>query len=235
MENINDIFELTEYVINKEQNGRAFSNTQFNLLLGGINLDVIKKRYGLPEEYQIGMPLPREAYQLTQKITDDLRHLLVYYGGSTLPLYPVSSTGILQLPSDYLHISSLRVPKGDDEFSDIEILFDNELSDRLRNPNRNDFDKWPIGSFYSDYIKLYPADIGYVEFTYIKVPNTPRRAVTINPTTDVETYDPANSVQLDWPKDVYMDVVRYLLSLCGVHLNSPRVYQYAEQHKKTGV
>lgn len=232
MQNINDIYLLVEYILNKDQFGHAFNNDEFNLAIKGVNQDLFKKKYGLPEDWRPGMPLSREYWQISQKITDDMRHLLKWLGGKTYPMLQVDSNGRADIPSDYIHQSSIRF-NNNGKTVQVEVLFDNEVADRLENPNRTPDYENPACSFYSDYIQFYPKNLHYVDFVYLRTPAIPVRAVTI--ADDIETYDPANSVDPEWPKDMYMDIVRYILSIAGVNLDSQRVFQYAEAKKQQGV
>ena len=72
---IDEIYKWVNFVSNKKQSG-AISPDEFNMIIKVVSIDYFKLKVGLPEEYQVGQPMPRQAYQITQKITDDVRHLI---------------------------------------------------------------------------------------------------------------------------------------------------------------
>ena len=55
--------------------------------------------YNNPAEYQAGRPIPRVAYQQTQKISDDLRMFIKRV------MLPINSDGMMNHPDDYMHFS----------------------------------------------------------------------------------------------------------------------------------
>jgi hypothetical protein len=232
---INEIYDLTAYILNKDVHGRQMKSADFNSVCKAVNIDLFKTKYGLPEDYRPGQPFPRQAWELTQKITDDLRRCKVRMGG-TNPMLAVNSDGMATIPSDYIHYSSIRVryisARSGIMWGMAEVVQDE--SDRLSNPNRTPTKKRPIAIFYADHIQFYPIDKTYVDFTYIRMPETPYYATTIDITTDTENYDSANSTDLEWPEDMHMDFVRGVLSYMGMNLRSADVYQYAEMKKKEG-
>jgi hypothetical protein len=235
---INEIYDLVSYILNKDVNGRQLRSTDFNRVCAAVNTDMFKLKYGLPEEYQPGRPLPRQAWEITQKMSDDLRQCKVRMGGGA-PLLQVYSDGRADIPSDYIHYSSMGrryiSARGILQHAKVDVVFDHQVDERLSNPNRTPTYRTPICVFYSDYMQFYPAESGWVDFTYLRLPEAPYYATTINQQTDLEEYDETNSTQLEWAEDLHMDFVKHMLAYVGMNLRSGDVVQYAEMKKKEGV
>jgi len=229
---IDELYRWINWVSNKEQAGSVSPN-EFNLSLKIINIDLFKEKYGLPEEYRPGQPIPTQSWQITQKITDDLSFLL--------PMVILSKVdGYFQRPSDYLAFSSIRalytynencgVRK--DEGTGIEIITDSELSERLNNsiipPSKN----YPIGNYYEKGIKVWPELVDKVILTYLREPKTPFRAYNV--VNDIDEYDEQNSTQLEWPVTLHNDFAVRMLQYYGVNLAERNLYQFSESRKMTG-
>lgn len=232
---IQQIYNLVNYITNKEQFGRTLKVSDFNLACEAAIYNLIKKRYGLPEHYSPGMPLPEQAWEITQKITDDLRILKKWLGGQNYPKMSLDQYGRAAIPEDYWHHSSMRYTGNGQENVQVEVLKDDEIGARLDNPNRSPDYANPICVFYHNYIQFFPRDLQFVDFTYLRLPTVPVYAVTTDPETDVQTYDPVNSVQLELPDDMHPDFVWYVLNYIGVNLRAEQVYSYSNEKINTGV
>lgn len=227
--NIYEIYKAVEFYLNKDQFGRHFSVSKFNSIIPIVEIDLFKQRYGLPQEYQPGMPLPRISYEITQKISDDVSPMKVWMGSpqGTAPL-AVNSDGVATLPADYVHFSSSRTLEG----YPVEILTDANYNERLMNPNRTPSIRHPIMTMYSKYLLFTPKDIQQVHFVYLRLPVYAHLAVTVDPTTDVETYDSANSKDTEFPEDMHTEYIRRMLMNMGVNLRSEIVMQYSNAPEK---
>ena len=102
---INEVKEYCEFLAKKSQSGGAFTPKQFNLVIPNIVRDIVRKYYGVPEQYAPGMPQPLISAEITQLVRDYLSGLK-----PTVPL-AVDSEGYAILPDDYIHKSSARYIK----------------------------------------------------------------------------------------------------------------------------
>jgi hypothetical protein len=73
-----DIYKLVEFVCNKDFSGNIITPDRFNDLIKIVSLDHFRDKYGLPEEYSPGRPIPREQADITLKNTDDLKAFKVF-------------------------------------------------------------------------------------------------------------------------------------------------------------
>lgn len=99
MINVNEVKQYAEWLAKKWQSGAIFSPDQFNLVLPNVVRSLVRKYYGVPEEYQVGNPMPRIAADQTQLVRD--------YLGLLRPTTNITLTqGVGDLPLDYIHKST---------------------------------------------------------------------------------------------------------------------------------
>ena len=232
--NINEIYELVRFVSNKAQSG-SFTPEQFNLAVNSAQLSLFMERYNNPAEYQPGQPIPRVAWEATQKISDDLRVFKV------LTDLALDTAGQGVLPSNYIHVSSLRfnfITQGlnksiDQQERTIDVIDDDKLGDRLSSELVMPTKRYPIATFYDTYIQFNPKDLKTVKFTYLRQPNDAIWAfTTVN---GRPVFDPVNSVDLEWHPLTHNEIIVRTLSLVGINLREEQLLQYAEMKKSQGI
>ena len=239
---VNEIYDLVSYMVNKDQQGNNLSANEYNIILKAANIGFFKQRYGLPEEYQAGAPLPKMSYEITQKIIDDLRAFKVRMGIDTASMV-LDRQGRANIPSDYVHFSSAGYKQIknnscgslEQRTRNIEHLSDAQVNERLGNSLKKPTLKNPCFTTYSTYFQFYPANLRYVDFTYLRMPVTPRYAIIVDNQTDREFYDAANSVHFEYPEDCFEDIARLVCSYIGINLRSTDLVQYSEMKKQQGI
>jgi hypothetical protein len=236
MINVNDIKIFIDFIANKDQSGTAYSIIQFNNAMQSANIDLFKQRYGLPEEYTPGMPIPRMSYEVTQKMKDDLR---VCKEVSTLP---VDSLGEMVLPDNYVHVTDVTFVKYTNQCCGkppkvsrrtVERIDDDKWSERLSNSIKTPSKDYPVCNFLKDAIRIEPRDLGYVEFSYLRVPSQPIWGYQT--TTGMEVYDPATSVNFDWNEILFTDVAKLIVGYLAINLRDGELAAAMEQYKTKGV
>jgi hypothetical protein len=240
--NVFEIYQLVNFWSNKEQTGRTYTPEQFNLGLKAIDIDFLKLKYGLPEDYRPGMPMPRQAWAVTQKIVDDLRHLKTIMGGKDTPLLKVDVNGYAQLPSDYIHFSSLRIDRTDKECCEdeaeetstpVEVLTDMDFDARLWSEIKKPWIKYPFCRFNGSHIEFRPKNVRFAIFSYIAMPKPGFLAFTISGDNDI-VYDPINSIQIGWPADMHTDIANRLYLWLQGNLQSQLGIQLAKARQDNG-
>ena len=227
--NIYEIYQGVLFYLNKDQFGRHFPVSKFNSMIPVVEIDLFKQRYGLPQEYQPGMPIPKMSYEISQKISDDVSPMKVWMGSPNGPSpLTVNSNGIATIPENYVHFSSARTMEG----YPIEMLPDAKFNDRIMNPNRVPSARYPIMSMYSGYIQVVPKDLVMINFIYLRLPVHARLAVTVDPQTDVETYDPVNSLDTELPEDMHTEYIRRMCMNLAVNIRSEIGIQYGNSPEK---
>ena len=248
--------DYINFITNKDPIGETLTPEQYNTLLPVVNYKYYKRLYGLPEDYQVGMPFSKIAWELTQNITDSLRTFKTLRDYKNNPL-SVDSNGQASYPDDYFHVSSMRYKKltnagcsATERWSNVEVVFDNQLGGRLANSITNPTKNNPICCFYNTYIQFYPIDLQFVEFTYLRKPATPYYDYYIDTTTEEQVYlapgttspatgaDPAShvstSVEFEWEDSDIIGLAQIMLEELGINLRSEELQTFAMMQQKEG-
>lgn len=235
MTNINDIYLWVNFLADKYMS-RSISDDEFNQIIDVVSLDLFKLKVGLPEEYQMNAPFPRQAWQISNKISDDMRYFI------TEVAINKNNAGVFPYPANYGAFSSLRYSRilnndcdaPDVKTRTIELVTDAELSERLDNtiipPNYD----YPVGAWYAAGWKVYPQVINTVDLTYLRLPTTPVRGFIFDPVTDLTQYDPATSVQLDYPKTLWIDFAVMCVKYLSINIREELLYQMAKDRQLSG-
>lgn len=236
---LQNIIDYCNSIANKEQSGAAPTPDQWQSYFEAANIDYFNLKAGLPQEYKPGHALPRQAWETTQRITDDLRPFKVIYGGEDTAALPIDTHGQMAIPSDYWVVSSVRYRKATVSgcettivWRPIEILKDGDLNDRLGSTLKAPDYDYPVCCFFNSYIQFYPKNLQYVTFTYLRRPVTPLYAYTI--VNDVPVYDAVNSIQFEYPDNDHLDICRIILGYMGINVREQQLLQYAELMKAKG-
>lgn len=235
MINVNDVKIFIDFVANKEQSGTSYSIDQLNNLFYAASVDLFKLRYGLPEEYVPGMPVPKMGYEVTQKMKDDLKSCkeVVYL--------PVDNDGIMILPSNYVHKTAITFEKitngccGEAPIVSrkaVDILDDDKWDERCDNSIKFPSFDFPIANFLNNSIRFMPKNLKQVQFSYLRFPNRPLWAYT-SPN-GVEVYDPNNSVNFEWSEILFTDIAKIILGYLSINLRDAELKQAIEMYKEKG-
>lgn len=241
--NVYEGFQFINFRANKSQTGRSYTLDNYNLGLKAVDIEWLKTKYGLPEQYRPGMPMPSQAWEVTQKISDDLRHLKVLMGGRNKPLMSVDQYGFASIPPDYIHVSTIRYDKtantadcgtaSEDTSIPIEVLKDADFDARLNSCIKNNFGKYPICRFETDYIEFRPKSLRFVLFGYLRLPTSAFLSATYDANNNL-VYDAATSTQLDWPEDMHTDIFNTLYNWLAVNLKDQVGIQDSQSRKILG-
>jgi len=236
MINVNELKIFIDFIANKEQSGTAYSINQLNNAFQAANIDFFNLRYGLPEEYAPGTPVPIQGYEVTQKMKDDLKACKVV---ATLP---VTSSGEMILPSDYVHYTAMTYTKvlnancGESPISrrkQIEVIDDDKWDERLDNSIKFPSLDFPVANFLSDRIRCEPKTLKEVEFSYLRIPNKPIWGYTIQ--NGVEIYDANLSTDFDWSGTLLTNIGRIILGYLSINLRDDELHSAIEEYKDKGV
>lgn len=230
-----EIINAVNYLIgSKRPENPLLTPKRFESMLHMASLKHFKRKLGLPEEYQVGMPLPRQAYEVTQKISEDLRPFKVELDGYHSALMFVN--GVSSYPPDYYYPLSVA-PIINHEVGSVvkraRVVTDGRWDEMHGNYVDIPNDEYPVVNFQANSIRISPSTIRIAKMTYLRLPKKPVYGVT---TTDlVTTYNPTTSVQLEWDEPNQIDIMYILLSDLGVSVQRQDIFQIAEKHKAQGV
>lgn len=231
--NINEVYLTVNGILNKFQS-KAISPDEFNAFCRLVNFEYLKTKVGLPETYKAGFPVPPQAWQITQPITDELFQLHVKASITK------GSTGYFAIPADYAAFSGCWIdyivnqPNANPTFEKrfVEIVPETTLRTRLWNSIIPPSIEKPVGSYYAMGIEVYPLSVTKIDFSYLRYPASPNWNFDL--INDVEVYNPTGSIDFEYPDIVFGDIVCRVCELYGINLRSQEVVQYSQQRKLLG-
>lgn len=239
--NISEKYSAVLFELNKDQRGNAFGPDEFNLGVQVINIDYFKTKFGLPEEYRPGMPLPGQAWEVTHKISEDMMLFKEHLGSDVAPLY-IDSMGFAILPSDYIHLSTVFT-----NFGDVEVLNDDDYSGRLFAVLKKPTVKNAVCRILNGKLEFAPKELSSAKFTYLRMPKAP--FFDYNVVDDEPVYLPeggthdgsvlpigtaSRTVQFEWPEQTHSDIINLLVQYGSKNLRDRASYQWSERRKDKG-
>jgi hypothetical protein len=254
---LQDIWDHIYSRTNKDQSGNTYNPERFNVDLKTANIEMFSKMYGLPTDYSPGVAIPRVAYSVTQRVKDDLRHLVVNMGGVAAgdpgPL-EVNSDGIAYLPEDYIHVSAMNYTYVDGncnqkiKYPKFDVLTDQQWSEAIGNVTMNyRVAEFPYCTFRKNYIEVRPKTIQQITPVYDYYVDSNDAIIYLPPGTrynlqpgetgsagQTNVQVQSNSVELEWPVEVHPDICNLLLSYVADNLRSQELKQSAEMRKASG-
>lgn len=261
--NNSGVLKYCQFVCNKEQVGNSLSPVEFTQLLQVCNLKHFKKKIGLPEEYKVGMPLARQTYDLTQKLTEDLKQFKVWMGSPDISQLQIDGNGIASLPSDYYYPSSLSFKHAINSCSEmiiktrmIEVVTDAQWDDVVSHPIKQPTYKYPVCNFQNTFIRFLPNNLRFVDFIYLRQPKTPVYDYYFG-TDGSYIYLPqginytlqageqgsngqtsgvvvSQTQELEWDDINKLDIAALILQHIGINLREGALMQYSEKVLNTG-
>jgi len=228
-----EMYQLLKFITNKDFAGSVITPERFKLILPVVNIDLFRQKYGIPEEYQPGRPIPNERADITLKNTDDMKAFKVRLPNRTV------AAGVMLYPNNYAHRDTVvynysktingvatSLPRP------VEILREAEFASREGNYTKRPTLQNPIGVMRVDGIHIRPVDIASSDLNYYRFPVDPVFAYVEGD--GFITYDAANSTELEWGKDEQLTFTRMVLSFIGINLREEQIFNYAETKLKTG-
>lgn len=258
--NINNFKLYCEFLSQKDMSGGFLSPTSFNTALPFVLDKMIRKYYGVPEQYDKNDPKAAIGYEITQLVTDYIGHL------KEDVMLPVNRNGRMTKPSNYLHKSSIAASfyrleditqaAGADEDEDcdtvqttykkknnskilyawtpVTVVTDNEWASWTISSMRYPDKEYPICRFFKDYVEYLPLDIRTVRFIYIRYPQTPYWNYT-NPSGTMPIYNPTGSTNIELPQICADEMAVTLLNRLGISIREEGLINWTNYTKQSGV
>ena len=169
MDNLGELLNYVNFIAEKEKAGYTMTPAEYNSLLPVVTQEFANMEY--------------DEYERTQKLSDTLRVLETYLGGTSRPL-TIDTNGHGTLPSDYWHVDSGSVSlkyviaydsDGEPEVHEtpIDVLTNSQFvyrkSSRLEKPTR----QYPACTFRNTYMEVLPKDLRRIEMMYLRYPVDP--------------------------------------------------------------
>jgi hypothetical protein len=239
---IDAVYSEVHYLLNKNQRGNGYSIDEFNRACEMLDIDYLKLKMGLPEEYSPDFKQPRQAWEVSHAITEAVGHLKIRKGKDSPPLY-INSLGIGILDEEYLHISTVYT-----DYSDVEVVNDDDFSGRLNMTLKKPTHKNPICRILGKTLEFEPRDLNSSNLTYIRKPVAAfydYKIVLDEPVflAPGEVHDGSvlaigtvsRSLDFDWPYQTHSDLVNILVSYGSKNLRDGASSQLSEARKDKGI
>lgn len=181
-----NIFYLVRYLntlLNKHNYFK--SDDQITDALHWAQLKAYNARTGNERQYQPGRPVPPLHYQVTTKVSEDLRPFLktqkYLKTGAVLPDLPLDVSGLLVVPDDFNYATAFRT---DASVVDVDVVNDNKITYRLNSLIVPPTLARPMAEVTSTGYQLYTAPTGDVAavlsvlLRYVAIPLRPVYATT---------------------------------------------------------
>lgn len=204
-------------ITNRDQTGNSVTPDELNSYLGRANEDLFRVEVGLREQ-----PNGLINFDNSQVSSDSLSTFL-----KEEQLTGIS--GLFLLPADYRHAVSGTNPANGKIITYLtKREFDEILTDAINIPT----DKYPFGTFVDGKMKIAPATVSPIDFSYLRKPAIPIWGFTV--VNDEAVYNPATSVQLEWRDIMHISFARIILGYMGINFRDEELLQYAEMVKAKG-
>lgn len=209
MRNLDNLYNFYRDLVRKER-GVYIKPAQFTANLDAGQLDATEEWFA--------------PYGEDQTLHDAVRKLRVYYQ------FASDAAGFVTYPSDYIHILGQPFTVAGSSVNRINFCNEDEVPFALTSQLRPVSNSYPIAVDTSTGFSIYPQQLQIGFFNYLKRPATPVYAYT--QFGRAITYDPVNSVQLEF-SDVYVNnILAKALVYAGVYMNDKEVTQYAEVYNE---
>ena len=234
--NLDNIRNILHIFIQRKNPDFELSMEGYNHLLQLANLKQFKIKTGLPEEYQPGMPLPRQVIDFTTKLSEDIRQFKVSMGEGDIAPLMVNNTGFAEIPSDIYYPSSMSYKYVTNSGMKIKIVnIENDLNWNKKLASSIMFPtlKNPIANFQSNYIRFNPVNVQYINFVYVRYPLSP--VFAYEDSLGYNKYDPDSSTELEWSEMNKVDIISIMLGMIGINVERGDIIQIADKMRKEGV
>lgn len=235
--NIQDVYLFVyDVALNKNQAGQITDST-FNEAIAIINIDLFRKYAGLPEDYQVGRPIPSIGWQNSNILSDDLRNFIVttpiQRAGNNYFPYPSDYAVFSSITYDYVQNGTCATP-GDYAVIPLENLTDDQIRTRVISTIKPPSFDYPVFTWNQLGFEVYPKQISQINLTYLQVPPTPYRDFTQLPNGQT-VYNPAGlTVQFAWPQTMLPNICTRVALMFGISIREDAVVQWMNKQIEKG-
>lgn len=227
MLNVNDMYQICTYAVNKGQNG-YLTPANFNLLVNQAQISFLDFLLGESQQYQYGRPQARVNYSQNENIRQRLTPLI-----KKTNLTIDGTTGLADYPEDYQQVDALWYGVN---FSRIRYTSQDNLYSYF-NSQIDPIATNPIYLIKDEGLQFYPVTIGTAVLSYISNPPQIIWGYTLDvndrPVYNPAPYDPITqpdgSIQPVWYDVDKLEIISRVLKLVGLNLKDGMVEQYANQ------
>ena len=231
--NVNDMYRICQFAINKAQNG-YLTPSEFNLIINQAQVSYQDYLLGEFQQYQYGRPQARVNYSQNENIRQRLTPLI-----SKAPL-TIDTDGISLYPASFLQVDAMYQTDGVSRVrfvpqDSLYSYYNSEIDPIATNPiyliQKDQFQFYPktLGTAIVSYVKSAPD----IVWAYTTEGGRPVYAPTGQVQPPVQT-PVSGSVQPVWYDVDILEIITRALKLIGLNLQIGQVEQYANQVTQTG-
>jgi hypothetical protein len=227
---VNEMYLIEQDILNKNQNG-YLDPEQFDRINNQAQFDYLNSILGDVRKYVIGRPIPAAAWGMTARVRESLTPFI------TTPISIIVDpvTGIATDPSDYEMWDAMYWGPTRKR---VKFIQQGRLASHVNstvNPIvKNSIVKNPIFIRVEEGFTVYPFNIGTVELSYIRTPQTIHWGYDEDPDGGEPIYNPATSTNPEWQRIDCMQIIARAMDIMGVSLQAAQVAQYANNIKNVG-
>lgn len=222
-QNINSVKNYCDFILNKNQSG-SMSGQEFSLSINVAQQSYLRIKLGLPETFTVNK---REAPQQFQTTTENATSLMPFTVSQQ-----ITKTGVgFNMPTDFAAWGDTNYlyavyDNGQNVVTRQPIEFVNlaERAIRLNSYITQPSNEYPICTYLNNQLFIDPATVNTIELSYVRYPVTPVWGYTVN-ANDQEVYDPATSVQLEFPNMDWQNIANLAIKYCAMFLRDGEIYQ----------
>lgn len=226
-------------ICNKKLSG-GVSPDERNGFYDLVNIDLLKLKAGLPEDYQKGDYTSRQGIELTFKMSDDIRFLLV--DGLDITR---NASGYFPYPSNYAAFNYVLFGYINNKCKDTNVQWKwtepvtgGERAIRLDSHLLKPTNKRPILRWTENGWGVDPDTIKQIRVHYLRLPATPYRDYTLG-AGDQDVFKPKTvpgslTVDTEWPDTLFGDFVIRVCKYAGIELREDELVQFGLQRQLQG-
>lgn len=225
--NNGSIIYLADLIRNKSAEGEDMTDAEWSALITANSQRYFANLLGIPNLYQVGIPIERRGAELSRVISQKLRPFYVRETANVVGGV-VSLTG--RDLAYFLAIEPSSISgRGFDE------LEPSEVADRLGDPVVAPTEDDPCYEFSNaNSILIYPNTLSTVVLKYYKYPTDAVVVRDTNPTTLLLTYNTGSSTETGWNKNELVDIAYLCLRDLGLAMERQDIQAYADKMVTNG-
>lgn len=231
--NINEFKNFVEYIVRKKNSG-YLSPEQFNMAVNRAQMTKFAELIG-DLKGQNSPSNPKAPIEFNKRVLEDLKQF-------TNPIsINVSRSGQANYPSDYVRWVRFAYKTGKNTSSGspetlylpIEVVDEEKEYYKLSSVIVPPTKEYPIVVFKNTYMQFYPTNLGVVQMTYLRQPETANWGYTM--TSGRPVYNPATSIDLNWPDIAINDIVTRTCSYIGISIKDADIFNYTQTKSQEGL
>ena len=219
--NNGNIVSLCNLIRNSNLQGGDITEDEWQQLINSNSQKLFTNLLGNPKLYQLNAPIERRGAGVSRLVEEKL---YPFYRREVVPVAAGVADFSAKTIGYLLAINPSTITgRGFDELSA------DEVADRLGSAVVAPTEKDPCFVWNtSNSILVYPSTITSITLYYYTFPTDAVVAYTTDPTTLLQSYDTANSVETGWGDTELIDIAYMMLRDLGVNMERVDLTQYAQ-------